>query len=311
MIAKEWRDAQWKFLIGALAFLVFVSVAPRPYERIVTETERQIEYLKEDVRIPGQPGVPDEIRPPPLPENYEQQQRNKLERMQSPEYSVKAARLEITDLYYGGNFMILMPLAGLLGVALVSGEVGRGSIFLLLSRPLTRTRALMTKYLVCAASLFAVAAIGVLGAFVSASALGYPRGSVPMTEILVSGALFWLGSLFVLGLALLLSVVFRDIIRSVVATVVALYLVLTGPDLLNSLAQWLFWTEQDYARGFQNSQDWEAWNRPFELLNLTNYWTATDPFTGEWVVTRNLLVCLVAAVVPLLVALWLFRRRAY
>lgn len=310
MVAKEWHDARWKLLIGVLAFLVFVSVAPRPYERIVAETERQIEYIKKDIRTPGRPGVPEGMEVP-TPRNYEEQQRKELERMQEPGFRVEAARWEIMDIHHGGNFLVLIPLAGLLGVALVSGEVGRGSVFLLLSRPLTRTRALLTKYSVCAVSLLVVATIGVIGTFVSAYAHDYPWGSLRVAEILVSSALFWLGSLFVLGLALLLSVALGDTIRSVVAAVVALYLLVTGPGLLNSLAQWLFWTEQDYARGFQNSQEWEAWNRPFEYLNLLNYWTATDPFTGEWVATRNLIVCLVTAALPLLAALWLFRRKAY
>lgn len=310
MVAKEWYDARWKLLIGVLAFLIFVSVAPRPYERIVAETERQIEYIKKDIATPGRPGVPEEVEIS-TPRNYEEQQRKELERMQKPGFRVETARWEIMDIHYGGNFVILMPLAGLLGVALVSGEVGRGSIFLLLSRPLTRTRALLTKYAVCGVSLLVVATIGVVGTFVSAHVHAYPRGSLRVAEILVSSALFWLGSLFVLGLALLLSVVLGDTIKSVVATVLALYLIVTGPGLLNSLAQWLFWDDQDYVRGFQNSQEWEAWNRPFESLNLLNYWTATDPFTGEWVATRNLIVCLVAATLPLLVALWLFRRRAY
>lgn len=308
MIAKEWQDARWKLLIGALAFLAFLAVAPRPYEKIVAETEWQIQNAKKDIATPGVAGAPKEIRPP---ENYERQQRGELERMQTPVYPVRMAGYEMTDVHYGGNFLILMPLAGLLGVALVSGEVGRGSIFLLLSKPLGRSRVLLTKYTVCVVSLFAVSLIGVLGTFVSAYARDYPQGSFRVAEILVSSVLFWLGSLFVLGLALLCSVIFGDTIKSVVATVVALYLVLFGPGFLNSFAQWLFWTEEDYARGFQNSQEWEAWNRPFEALNLTNYWTATDPFSGDWVATRNLIVCLVAAAVLLFASLWLFRRKAY
>lgn len=305
MIAKEWRDARWKLLIGVLAFLVFLVVAPRPYEKIVAETEGQIKNIKEDIATPGVAGAPEGMRPP---ENYEERQREELERMQNPGYPVKAAAWEMTDIHYGGNFLILVPLAGLLGVALVSGEVGRGSIFLLLSRPVSRTRALLTKYSVCVISLFTVSLIGVFGTFVSAYARDYPQGSFRVAEILVSSVLFWLGALFVLGLALLCSVIFGDVIKSVVATIVVAYLFYSGPDLLMSLSEFWFFVVGDPAN---DPRVWEERYMSFQRFDLFSYWTARDLFTGEWVATRNLIVCLVAAVVPLLASLWLFRRRAY
>lgn len=216
--------------------------------------------------------------------------------------------MEITDVHYGGNFLILIPLAGLLGVALISGEVGRGSVFLLLSRPVSRTRTLLTKYSVCVVSLFAVALLGVLGTFVSAYAHDYPQDSLRVPEILASSVLFWLGSVFVLGLAVLASVVFGDVIRSVVATIGVAFLLYAGPDLLMSLSElWLF----VMGDPVDNPTDWNERYMFFQRFDLFNYWTATDPISGEWVATRNLLVCLAVAAVPLIASLWLFRRRAY
>ena len=305
MIAKEWRDARWKLLLGVLAFLMFLAAAPRSYETIIAQTKTQIEYAEKDLATPGLAGAPEEMRPLP---DHEEQLRKELDELRSPGYPVKMAGGEMTDVHYGGNFIVLAPLAGLLGVALVSREVGRGSIFLLLAKPVSRTRALLTKYAICGASLFAVALIGVMATFASAYARGYPWAFFRVTEILISSFLFWLGSLSVLGLALLASVVFGDIIRSVVALIVVAYLIYAGPGLLLSL--YMFWS---FATG-ASPHDASGMDEPymlFQRLYLLDYWTATDPFSGKWVATQNLIVCLVAAAVPLIASLWLFRRRAY
>lgn len=45
------------------------------------------------------------------------------------------ARSEVWDLHAAFDLFVLIPLAVLLGAGLVSGEVGKGSIFLLLSKP--------------------------------------------------------------------------------------------------------------------------------------------------------------------------------
>ena len=305
MIAKEWRDARWKFLIGALALLCFVLFAPRSYETIVAQTEWEVKHIEQDLATPGVAGAPEEMR---QPSNYDEQQRRELKEIQSPEYPVRMAGWEMTDVHYGGNFLILMPLAGLLGAALVSGEVGRGSIFLLLSRPVSRTRTLLTKYFVCVAVLFVVATLGALGTFVAAYANDYPQSSFRVAEVLASSALFWLGSLFVLGVALLFSVVFGDVIKSVVATVVVAYLLYSGPDLLFSLSESWFIVLGDPANNPRVTDERYMF---FQRFDLFNYWSATDPISGEWVAARNLIVCLIAAVVPLLASLWLFRRKSF
>lgn len=210
-----------------------------------------------------------------------------------------------------GANLVLVPLAGLLGVALVSGEVGRGTIFLLLSKPVSRRRTLLTKYLVCMVVLFAAALIGAVAAIISGYAHGYPAGSFSAAEILTSAGLFWLGTLFVLGVALLASVLFGDVIKSIIAAIAALYLIHSAPDFVRSLIQWLTWTNEDYERSFGPT---DAWYQAFERFRLVNYWAAQDIRTGEFLLSQaaqNSLVCLIAAAVPLLLALWWFRRKAY
>jgi ABC-type transport system involved in multi-copper enzyme maturation permease subunit len=316
MISKEWRDARWKLLIGLAAILVVVFVLPRSVERIQADTRRQIESMQREVASPDAGFLPPDLsaevraRESGYVEEMRNDMREEIERMQRPGYLAMVAGWEIRDVHMGAN-MILIPLAGLLGVALISGEVGRGTIFLLLSRPVSRTRTLLTKYSVGAATLFVAALAGAVGAIISGHAHGYPADSFSAVEILASAGLFWLGSLFVLGVALLASVLFGDVIKSAIAAVAALYVIFNAPNFLRMLAEWLYWTEEDYEQSFQQIN---GWYESFERFNLFNYWTAENIYTGEWVASlaaQNSLVCLVAAAVPLLAALWLFRRKAY
>lgn len=318
MIAKEWRDARWKFLIGALAFLVLVSYAPRPYERILTDVAQEIKMTKRDLKSPDLFQVPPGELPGMGPEQgYSKEQmrkdmRNQIERMKSSAYPVEMARSEIIGIHQAGGYTFMVALAGLLGVALVSGEVSRGTIFLLLSKPLSRTRMLLTKYSICGAVLLMVSLAGGIGAILSAYAHGYPSGSLGAGTLLASSLLFWLGSLFVLGVALLASVIFRDVIRSIIAAALSLYLVFSAPDLLRGMLEAWLWRERDNPPNDRVMNDLYDY---FERFRLFNYWSAGNPYTGEWaggwVAAQNALVCLIAAAVPLLIALWIFRRKTY
>jgi ABC-type transport system involved in multi-copper enzyme maturation permease subunit len=316
MIAKEWRDARWKLLIALAAILVIVFVVPRTYEQIQADTRREIEQLQRQIESPDaallDPDLPPEMREQELSnvDEYRAGMRGQIEDMRRPEWLPLMAKAEITGFSMGAN-VVLVPLAGLLGVALISGEVGRGTIFLLLSRPVSRRRTLLTKYAVCAGVLFAAAVVGAIASIISGYAHGYPAGSFSAVEILASAGLFWLGTLFVLGVALLASVLFGDVIKSVIAAVASLYVIHSAPDFARSFIQWLTWTDEDYERSFGPM---DAWYQAFERFRLINYWTAPDIRTGEFALSlaaQNSLVCLVAAAVPLLLALWWFRRKAY
>lgn len=306
MLAKEWRDARWKLALGVLAFLAVALIAPRPYENILASVERDIRAMRTDMQSPEKYILPgDDEREP---EKVREQMRTDLREMQEPGYPVKVAGWEVRGVQGVGNYGVLVPLAGLLGVALVSGEVSRGSILLLLSRPISRNRVLLVKYCVCAACLFVVALVGAVGVILSAYAHGYPSEAVDIGGIAVSAALIWLGSLFVLGVALLASVIFGDVIRTLIATVAALYLILTGPDLARTVVEWFFWTNSDYDTPWQEI---EAWQAAFGSWRLSNYWGGISPYLVETSPAQSFLVCLVTAAVPLLIALWLFRRKAY
>lgn len=278
MIAKELRGIWWKALIGVFLF-VTVVINLIPYEIILRDAS-------------GAPTVgPDGL---PLPEEFTE-----------PIDPVEYAMQEMSFLYGVNGAWIVAILATFLGFSLVSGEVSRGSIFLLLARPITRSRILLTKYLVNAGTLLAVAALGALGLVLSAFLKEYPLGALSVAGFVLSTMLLWLGSLFVLSLAVLVSVVFRDVIVSAIATPFSLALALFFP---------VFLPEPFVSRIFRLSEapvSPDAAERSGEVLILPIYWYDESLFVGESLAATNFLVCAIAAAVPLLVALWLFDRKAY
>lgn len=321
MVTKEWWEARWKFVLAAVAVLAFVMLAPRPYEEVQEQAAFQIETTEAELESPEEFELPEEALPPGYTRSsYEEYIRNDLERMRQPDYPVELAGMEAKDVYEAGKYMVLVPLAALLGVALVSGEVSRGAILFLLSRPISRPRIFLTKYSVGALALLATALLSGVGIMLSGYAHGYPAAAMKAAEILASAALFWLGTLSVLGVALLASVLFKDIIRSVVATVVALYVAISAPSWIAEIAStvWLLTHEQGFM---ESPMAQEGWYESFEIFRITRYWSFFDPyedgpFGGPLANQQpepilSVLICLIAAVLPLIVALWIFRRKSY
>ena len=212
---------------------------------------------------------------------------------------LEVAVQETFALYTAGGFFALVPLAALLGGTLVSSEVSGNTIYLLLSRPTSRWRLLLVKYTVCAAILLVAAVSGSVLLILIASSKGYPLGFLNTTGLMFSAGLMWLGSLFVLGIGLFISILLRSVLGSVLATVIAAYAVYALPL---ALTEFLLYA-QDYSA-----------NLNYDLalkLTLFDYWSSESLFTGENLALTNFLVCTTTAVVPSLAALWLFNRRAY
>jgi ABC-2 type transport system permease protein len=282
MIAKEWRDARWKLAI-ALLFTLLLIPSLAPYGEIVRMAQNVTTELPDGTQIP------------------------ESERLSTD--PAKYAVQDMASLYTVGGVAVLLPLAALLGVGLVSGEVGNGTILLLLSKPVGRTRALLTRYIVCANVLLAAAIFGTLLLTVGAVARGYPLEQFSPVGAALSTVLMWLGMLFVLGVALLASVLFRNLVVSVATTLVALYVILSAfPQALLSIFY-------EYQARYTNVQP--GMERPgaaettIQNLDLTRYWADERMFTGEAFAAPSFMVCLAAAVVPLLLSLWVFNRKAY
>lgn len=325
MIAKEWWEARWKFILAAVVFLTVAVLVPRSFDKIKADIQQEIKWAQNE-ELNGYEIYSGEFSemsldgaPPPREisekerRRFERENERLIERLSKPEYAVKSAKWDLRSVHLVASFGIVLPLASLLGVALVSGEVSRGSILFLLSRPMSRDRMLLTKYAVGVVCLFVVALLGGLGMILSAYARGYPLASVEVGWIAGSAALIWLGSLFVLGVALLASVIFKDVLRTLIATAVAVYFAASIPEILRIPLELFYWTDGYGTRSYQKVEDWYEW---FDISRLTNYWSIGDPYGGlfgaqqgsPWI---SVVICLVTAAILLLAAIWLFRRKTH
>ncbi len=176
---------------------------------------------------------------------------------------------------------LLAILAAVLGATLISSEVSKGTIYFLLSKPVSRVRVLLTKYLVSAAILLVVTLLGSVALLVAAAIVGHPQS---VGGVLLSTGLLWLGELFVLGLALLFSTLFKDVLRPLVGALLVT-IILSIPGLIP----------------LRHANDW----------NLTFYWTNFAAYQGTLFPWKALLICLVAAIVPVALAIPIFRKQAY
>ncbi len=161
---------------------------------------------------------------------------------------------------------LLAVFAAVLGMNLISSEMSRGSI-------------LLTKYVSSAVLMLLVALLGNLLVFIVGSIVGHPPA---LLNILMTTLLLWLGSLSVLGLALIFSVLFQDVLRTVL-----LALAITGALLLPLVLP-----------------GWHNWS-------LISYWFSSDTYFNGVFPLVGLLVNLLVAAMTLFIALLLFRKQAY
>jgi len=252
VIAKELIDARWKAIIGAALGALTIVLGAFTYDLMRSAlTPAQIETLSNNFG------------------------------------GDLAARLSNYGVYIwstafsvsGNNGVIIMIVAALIGASLIANEVSKGTIFLLLSRPLSRDRILLTKYLVGAAALLGMGALTGAVLLVASVVVGHPQS---VGGVAVSVLLFWFGALFVLGVSSLFSVVFSDVLRPLALTV-CIVVLLSLPGLL------------------PHGGDWA----------LPAYWTSFPAFLGQEFPAKALVVSLAAALVPVLAAVPLFRRQAY
>jgi ABC-type transport system involved in multi-copper enzyme maturation permease subunit len=179
----------------------------------------------------------------------------------------------------GNNGVIMFVVAAMLGSTAIAGEVSKGTIFLLLSRPLSRDNILLTKYWVGAAMLLAMLTISGVVLAIATAIEGDPQN---LGGIAISVLLYWLGTLFVFGMATLFSVVFNDVLRPL-ALSLGIVLVLSLPGFLPNLSGWV----------------------------LPGYWSSLPAFLGQEFPLKAILISTVSAIIPTIAAVLLFRRQAY
>lgn len=260
MVAKEWRDARWKLLAGAVVVLVIGAMIP-----LDTLFPRSYSLF----------GEPDNIIAPSPKEDAEY-----LQYLLWSQWFSEAS----------GN-PVLMLMAAVLGAGLISGETRRGTIFLLLSKPVSRERVLLIKYAISAGVLFVIVMLGSVALLVITGMLGYPQDT---GGVLISAVLMWLGLLFVLGTALLLSVMFDNMLMAVVGTFLVWVLTSVLPALMAQQIANLFLVSQNQFPAAL-----------FDAMALSPYWTSLDAYSGHGFPTLQLLVSSAAA------ALWLFSKKSY
>lgn len=250
MVIKELIEARWKAITGGILALALVVLSTATYDLL-------------------KPALND-VSKQPLPQFLQQQVQQLVSNY---------------DLYVWQNWFakngpeLLALLAAVLGAGLIAGEVNKGTIFFLLGKPISRERVVLTKYAISASILFAIIGLGSVILLVTAVIAGHPQ---PIGGVVISTLLLWLGVLFVLGLALLFSVIFTDVLRPLFCALI-ITIVMSIPGFI---------------------PNWGAWS-------LTGYWSDQAAYLGQEFPTRALIVCLVAAALPLILALPLFRRQAY
>ncbi|MGZ6389516.1 MAG: ABC transporter permease [Ktedonobacterales bacterium] len=188
------------------------------------------------------------------------------------------------------SLYLLVGIGGaLFGAGLIASEVSSGTILTLLSRPMSRERALLTKYGIAAGLLLVLCVLcGVL-----ALALGARQGveQPPLGGVAASVLLLWLGTLFVLGLTLVYSVLIPSALAAGFLGFFTTYVLSIAPLFHDAT------THRYYLGG----PDW----------SIANYWGSLGVYAGVDSPAKALLIAVVAAVVPPLLALLVFRRKAF
>lgn len=250
MLVKELIEARWKVIIGAVVALVGAAAFAATYELLVG-------LLTGPVAQQAGPF------------------QSQLDALIKGGYDVY-----IWSQWFSKTApQILAILAAIMGAGLIASEVNKGTIFFLLSKPVSRTRVLLTKYGINALALLGVTILGSAALLVASAVRGQPMHWAGVT---VSSLLLWLGMLFPLGLATLCSILYKDIWLPLVITILVL-VVLSLPGLVPG---------------------WGAWN-------LTGYWADYSAYLGNSFPLKALIILLVAAALPMAAAIPLFRKQQY
>ncbi len=254
MIAKELIDARWKAIIGAALSTVTILLGAFTFELVRSALNSS--------QINSASSI--------LGSDFLARLSNYGAYVWSQTYSPS-----------GNSGLFLMIVAALIGASFIAGEVSKGTIFLLLSRPMSRDRILLTKYLVGAVVLLAMNVIAGIVLLLGSAISGHLQ-NVNVSGVTLSALLFWLGTLFVLGVSTLFSVIFNDVLRPLALTVVVV-LLLSLPGF------------------FPHGSDWV----------LPSYWSNLPAFLGQEFPTKALVVSLIAAAIPVLASVPLFRKQNY
>jgi ABC-type transport system involved in multi-copper enzyme maturation permease subunit len=188
-------------------------------------------------------------------------------------------------------YLLVGVCGAVFGAGLIANETSSGSIFVLLSRPYSRTRIFLTKYGVAAALslllcvLFAAVGLGV-GAWQGVA-------PPPLGGWVVSVILLWLAMLFVIGLAMLYSVLVPSALAAGVLAFFTSYLLDIVPVIHSGT--------QPRVHYFLGGPPWQ----------VSTYWSSLGIYAGIESPLKSLFIAGVAALIPVALALALFGRKAF
>jgi ABC-type transport system involved in multi-copper enzyme maturation permease subunit len=261
MIAKEARADRWAVVVGLLV------LALRLQSAITTDLKSQ--------------------SPAILASNFDAD----FSALATGHISAGAAFLWAT-FFNDVTLYLLVGVGGaVFGAGLIASETSSGSIYVLLSRPFSRTRIFLTKYGVAATlSLVLCVLFGGVGLGVGAwQGVAAP----PLGGWALSILLLWLALLCVIGLAMLYSVLVPSAFAAGVLAFFTLYIVDIAPVFHSGTAP--------HVQYFLGGPPWE----------LDTYWSSLGIYAGIDSPVKALLVSGIAALIPVALGLLLFVRRAF
>jgi ABC-type transport system involved in multi-copper enzyme maturation permease subunit len=250
MKTKELLEARWKVLTFTLLALLVVAgnIAVYQYTNVLLKSGEAASPMFQDVAQD------------PLMKNF---------------------TAFVWDRWFATNGpFLLMLFAVVLGSGLIADEVKKGTIFFLLSKPVSRERILLTKYAVSAWLLLAVSIINGLAIIIASIVMGQPQN---LLHLLIATVLLWLAALFPLGVSLFFSLFSSDTIRPLVFSLFLTVVLVVLPVVL------------------PNGWDW----------SLGSYWSNQHVYLVGGFPLKEYLVCLLTALVPLVAGLVVFRRKTY
>jgi ABC-2 type transport system permease protein len=179
----------------------------------------------------------------------------------------------------------------ILGAGLIASETSSGSIFVLLSRPFSRSRIFLTKYGVAAGlSLLLCVLFGAVGLGVGAwQGVAAP----PLGGWVLSVILLWLGMVLVVGLAMLYSVLLSSAFGAGVLAFFTVYVLSLAPLFHSGTGS--------HVHYFLGGLDW----------SIVNYFGSLGIYAGVASPVKSLLVAGIGALIPVALALAVFVRKAF
>jgi ABC-type transport system involved in multi-copper enzyme maturation permease subunit len=188
-------------------------------------------------------------------------------------------------------YLLVGVCAAVFGAGLIASETSSGSIYVLLSRPFSRTRIILTKYGVAAGlSLLLSVLFGSVGLVVGAWQGVTPP---PLGGWLLSVVLLWLAMLCVISLAMLYSALVPSAFAAGVMAFFTLYILDLAPVFHSGTAPHIHY--------FLGGPPWE----------LDTYWSSLSIYAGLDSPVKALLVSGLAALIPAALAVALFVRKAF